>query len=121
MANIINIPVITDGRGSLGVVEKVINFNIKRVYFIYNTNGQPRGGHRHKRTRQFLVCLHGSCKIYCQNKLKESKVYCLDNPNSGLIIEPSDWHSMKNFSSDCVLLALASEFYDKNDYINDKY
>ena len=52
---------------------------------------------------------------------KESNTFLLDKPNKCLCIEPSDWHTMQNFSKNCVLLVLASEYYDKNDYINERY
>ena len=29
------------------------------------------------------------------------------------------WHEMKDFSSDAVLLVLASEYYEETDYIRD--
>ena len=43
----------------------------------------------------------------------------LDNPNKGLLIEGLIWREMKDFSSDCVLVVLASEHYDESDYIRD--
>jgi dTDP-4-dehydrorhamnose 3,5-epimerase-like enzyme len=121
MSEIIKIPTMCDQRGDLGIIEKLPGFDIKRVYFIYHTDGKLRGGHRHKKTRQVLVCLYGDCEVHCENELKESKVYYLNSPKKGLIIEPNDWHCMKNFSSNCILLVLASELYDKGDYIDEKY
>lgn len=41
--------------------------------------------------------------------------------SSSLIVEPKDWHIMKDFSEDCVLLVIANENYDKNDYIDKPY
>jgi hypothetical protein len=67
------------------------------------------------------VCINGSCDVLCVNELKETSRYCLSNPSKGLIVDEKDWHSMENFSENCVLLALASEFYDKNDYIIDEH
>ncbi|MFN8369222.1 MAG: WxcM-like domain-containing protein [Bacteriovoracaceae bacterium] len=37
------------------------------------------------------------------------------------MVENQDWHEMVNFSSDAVLLVLAEEYYDVNDYIDEKY
>jgi dTDP-4-dehydrorhamnose 3,5-epimerase-like enzyme len=121
MSKIIEIPTSSDERGSLSVIEKIAQFVIKRVYYIYNTDQSSRGGHRHKKTRQILVCINGSCKIYSTDEFKTSKVYYLNKPDQGLILEPSDWHTMGDFSSGSVLLVLASEHYDKNDYIDEKY
>lgn len=121
MSKIIDIPTIADERGKLSVIENIAGFNIKRVYFIYDTDGKPRGGHRHKKTEQILVCVSGSCNIFCQNELRKESKYLLDNPKKGILLDPKDWHTMENFSDDCILLVLASETYDKDDYIDERY
>jgi len=119
MSKLIKLPVIKDSRGSLTVIEKLLPFNIKRVYFIYNANGL-RGGHRHKLTRQALICLSGSCSIYINNGITEEKVE-LKHPNHCLLIDPEDWHTMQGFKNNTILLVLASEYYDVKDYINESY
>ncbi len=43
----------------------------------------------------------------------------LDSPMKGLLIGDLVWREIHDFSSDCVLLVLASEHYDENDYIRD--
>ena len=106
----------TDSRGSLTVIEKELPFAIKRVYYIYNLNQTKRGFHKHKKTQQALICISGSCSIFIDNK-STVKEFILDFPNKCLILEPSDFHWMDNFSKNCVLLVLASEEFDKNDYI----
>ena len=121
MAKIIDIPTFYDERGSLSIVEKVVEFDFKRVYYIYNTDGKQRGGHRHKKTKQLLICVNGSCDVFCENKLKENNTFDLNSPNKCLLVEAEDWHTMQNFSKDCVLLVLASEYYDKDDYIDERY
>jgi len=119
MAYIINLPTFCDQRGCLTVIEKVIPFEIKRVYYIYNSS-RKRGGHRHKKTWQALISIAGSCEIYVDNGKKE-EVFILDKPNICLILHPEDWHTIYNFSKDNILLVLASEYYDPNDYINEGY
>ena len=37
----------------------------------------------------------------------------------GLLIPPGLWRDLENFTKDAVLLCLASEKYDANDYIRD--
>lgn len=121
MAKIINLPTMSDERGNLSIIEKIADFDIKRVYYIYNTDGKQRGGHRHKQTKQLLVCVSGSCDVFCEGDLKETNTFSLDNPSTCLLVEAKDWHTMQNFSKDCVLLVLASEYYDKDDYIDERY
>jgi dTDP-4-dehydrorhamnose 3,5-epimerase-like enzyme len=120
MANTINIEVYTDSRGSLGVIQNSTSFVIKRVYYIFGASGL-RGGHKHHKTRQIAICINGSCSIRVYNKSEnKDDEYCLNRPNTALFIEPDDFHWMHSFSSDCVLLVLADEEYNKNDYIYEK-
>lgn len=116
---ILQVPIIKDSRGSLGVIDKLIPFEIKRVFFIYKATAE-RGGHRHHKTTQAMVCLSGSVDIYMNNG-KQEEIIQLNSPDQCLIIKPEDWHTMNNFSEQCVLLVMASEHYDKNDYISEPY
>lgn len=115
MAYIIDLATVTDERGSIAIAEKVIPFNIKRVYWIYQFNAK-RGGHRHKKTIQALVCINGSCEIFIDNG-KEKKSVMLDRSNKCLVLEPDDWHTMECYDKNAVLLVMASEYYDKDDYV----
>jgi dTDP-4-dehydrorhamnose 3,5-epimerase-like enzyme len=121
MAKIINLPTMSDERGSLSIIENIINFDIKRVYYIYKTDGKQRGGHRHKKTNQLLVCVNGSCDVFCENESKVANTFLLNSPEKCLYVDAKDWHTMQNFSSDCVLLVLSSQYYDKDDYIDERY
>lgn len=110
-----------DARGHLAVIEgnKTIPFAINRIFYIYNNKDNlPRGKHAHYKTRQALISISGSCRILLDNLERKEEVL-LDSPNKVLIIEPNDWHEMYSFSSDCVLLVLASHLYDSEDYIHD--
>ena len=110
-----------DERGQLVSLEefKDIPFRIKRVYYMYETdNGIVRGQHAHKSLQQILICIHGSCKVKLDNG-RESKIVQLEKPYEGLYVTNNMWREMFDFSSDAVLLVLASELYDENDYIRD--
>lgn len=120
MAQILDLKTFTDARGNLTVIEKVIPFDIKRVFYIYGVDDSKRGGHRHKKTIQAAVCIKGSCTIYNNNNIKEEE-FRLDKPNKCLILQPEDWHTMYDFSEDAILMVFASEFFDNNDYIFEPY
>ena len=116
---IINFQKHGDDRGMLIALEenKEIPFQIKRVYYMYDTlKDVRRGFHAHKKLRQILICTSGSCKIHLDNG-KETAEVLLDKPWQGLFIESDMWREMYDFSSDAVLLVLASERYDESDYI----
>lgn len=119
MAYIINLPTFSDKRGNLTVVEKLLPFEIKRFYYIYDTT-DIRGGHRHKKIIQALICLGGSCEIYINDGEKEETIL-LDSPSKCLILDPKDWHTMDKFTLGSTLLVFSSEYYDKNDYIDEEY
>ena len=108
-----------DDRGQLIALEeqKDIPFQIKRVYFMYDTTADTiRGKHAHKELEQILVCIHGSCKILLDNGI-EKKIVPLEKPYEGLYVANDMWREMFDFSSDAVLLVFASEVYDESDYI----
>ena len=119
--SIINFDIKGDERGSLISLEenKNIPFEIKRVYYIFNTvEGIRRGFHAHKKLKQVLVCVAGSCKILLDDGKSKEEI-SLDNPNKGLLIESMIWREMFDFSPDCVLMVLADEVYDESDYFRD--
>ena len=110
-----------DSRGQLVALEefKDIPFQIRRVYYMYDTGaGVVRGRHAHRSLEQILVCIHGSCKILLDNG-REKKVVPLERPYEGLYVANDMWREMYDFSPDAVLLVLASELYDEKDYIRD--
>lgn len=110
-----------DERGQLVALEekKDIPFHIRRVYYMYDTGeGVHRGSHAHKALEQILICIHGSCKIMLDNG-REKKIVSLEKPYEGLYISNDMWREMFDFSSDAVLLVLASDYYDEDDYLRD--
>ena len=110
-----------DNQGTLVAIEgcKDIPFPIKRVYYMYGTDEHViRGRHAHKALQQVLICVHGSCRIRIDDGEKQETVL-LDQPNIGLYISNAIWREMFDFSSDAVLMVLASEPYSESDYIRD--
>jgi dTDP-4-dehydrorhamnose 3,5-epimerase-like enzyme len=119
LIKIINFPSIGDNRGSLVAMETMdkIPFNIKRVYFIFDTQENvSRGFHSHKNLQQVAVCVSGKCRMTLDDGKKREEVW-LDSPNKGIFIDKYIWREMHDFSEDCVLLVLVSEHYDESDYI----
>lgn len=110
-----------DERGQLVALEefKDIPFEIKRVYYMYDTApGVTRGYHAHKSLEQILTCIHGSCKIRLDNG-REKKIVPLEKPYEGLYVSNNMWREMFDFSEDAVLMVLASDYYREEDYIRD--
>lgn len=120
MASLINLKTFTDKRGNLTVIEKAVPFDIKRIFYIYGVDDSERGGHRHHKTIQAAICIRGNCTIYNDNG-RDERTFVLDSPDKCLLIRPEDWHTMYDFSEDAILMVLASEYFDANDYISTPY
>lgn len=120
MPQLIHLNTFTDTRGNLTVIEKIIPFPIKRIFYIYGVDDSVRGGHRHKQTVQAAICLKGSCTIYSDNN-KDKEEFLLDSPAKCLLLHPEDWHQMFAFSENAMLMVLASEYFDPEDYIYAPY
>lgn len=117
----IELNVLGDARGSLVALEQGngIPFPLKRAYYIFaNKMNISRGFHAHKKLKQVAICVSGKCRLILDNGQTREEVW-LDSPTKGLIISNMIWREMYDFSHDCVLLVLASENYDENDYIRD--
>ncbi|MEZ9954247.1 FdtA/QdtA family cupin domain-containing protein [Vibrio splendidus] len=110
-----------DERGSLVSLEQnnSIPFDIKRVYYLFDTKDKVRRGfHAHKKLKQLAVVLKGSCRFLLDDGAEKIELL-LDNPAQGLFIESFVWREMFDFSDDCVLMVLADSIYDESDYIRD--
>lgn len=121
LVKIVNFIGLGDNRGQLVSFEgnRNIPFDIKRVYCIYATKGDVvRGLHAHKALKQVAIALRGSCRFVLDNGMTREEVI-LNSPTEGLLIDSCLWREMHDFSDDCVLMVLASEHYDEDDYIRD--
>jgi len=110
---------ITDKYGHLTPIEGKIDipFEVKRIYYITGVEqGVTRGFHSHRKLHQVLISLNGSVKIRTKNP-NEEEITELNNPSIGLYIGPYVWREMFDFTEGSVLLVLASEYYDEDDYI----
>ena len=106
-------------KGDICVVENGITvpFDVKRVYYLYDIpGGVSRGGHAHKKLKQLIVALSGSFTVTLDD-VNIKRTFQLNRPYQGLLIEPGIWRTLDDFSSGSVCMVLASEVYDKDDYI----
>ena len=121
LARHIDFRVLGDHLGWLVSLEggRNIPFEIRRTYYIFGTQGGvTRGKHAHRKLRQVMVCLAGSCDVLLDDGSARETVH-LDRNDRGLVLDPMIWHEMSAFSPDCVLLVLADAWYDESDYIRD--
>lgn len=111
-----------DKRGHLVVVEGRcdIPFEIKRVFYIYGSDATVvRGMHANKWTEFVLINVAGTSKVKVFDGLGNEKVFELIEPHTGIYLPKMVWKEMYDFSPDSVLLCLASEYYNPEEYIRD--
>lgn len=108
-------------QGNISVVEnnKDIPFEVKRIYYLYDVpGGESRGAHAHKKLSQLIVAASGSFRVTLDDgNVKRS--FVLNRPYQGLYVKPGIWRDLDDFSSGAVVMVLASEVYQKEDYIRD--
>ena len=112
--------IIDSSDGVLSIAESgtKIPFNIKRVYYIYDfkTLKSKRGFHAHKKLQQVIFAISGFFTLTLDDG-KEKSYHLLNNPNEGILIDKRIWHTMENFSDNCIILVLASDNFEASDYI----
>jgi UDP-2-acetamido-3-amino-2,3-dideoxy-glucuronate N-acetyltransferase len=114
-------PLVVDFRGSLtyGEYDKLLPFIPLRYFFVFDVPSREiRGEHAHRECHQFLVCLKGSCSVVVDDGNNRAEIL-LDRPNLGLHVPPMTWTIEYKYSADAVLMVLASDTYQAQDYIRD--
>lgn len=117
----ITIKKITSNGGNLSFFEKNkdINFDIKRIYYIYEFSKESRRGfHAHKELKQVMFCPYGKIEVEFKNG-REKQSYILDDPTKILVIEKGYWREFISLKEGSILCVAASEVYNENDYIRD--
>jgi UDP-2-acetamido-3-amino-2,3-dideoxy-glucuronate N-acetyltransferase len=114
-------PLVVDLRGSLtfGEYDKLLPFFPKRYFLVYDVpTREVRGEHAHRQCHQFLVCIRGNCTVVVDDGENRVEVL-LNRPNLGLHVPPMVWATEYKYSQDALLMVLASEVYQAQDYIRD--
>ena len=109
-----------DERGHLVIVEGGydIPFEIKRIFYIYGSDREVvRGQHANRRTEFVLINVSGQSKVKVRDGKGNEAIFALNRPHTGIYLPRMVWKDMYDFSEDSVLLCLASEHYDPEEYI----
>ena len=111
-----------DERGHLVIVEGAqdIPFEIKRIFYIYGSDREVvRGCHANLKSEFVLINVAGKSKVRVKDGLGNEIIFSLNRPHTGIYLPRMVWKDMYDFSEDSVLLVLASEHYDPEEYIRD--
>jgi len=115
---IYRLPLVEDLRGFLSVAEN-FPFEIKRYFVVFKVPSRDiRGEHAHRELHQFLVCVHGECRLIVDDGEQREEIV-LDGPEIAVHIAPMVWAAQFRYSSDAVLLVFASDVYKPEDYIRE--
>lgn len=118
---VIDLPKISDARGSLTFVEaeQHVPFEIRRIYYLYDVpQGAERGAHAHKALHQLIIAMSGCFDVVLDDGEEKRRVH-LSQPCVGLYVGPMIWRDLENFSPGAVCMVLASSRYDEADYFRD--
>ncbi len=108
-----------DARGALtvGEVPTEVPFSPARYFAVFDVPSvELRGEHAHKRCQQFMMCLHGSCRVLLDDGNERCEV-TLDRPDMGVFMPAMIWGTQYRYRSDAVLLVFASRPYEAEDYL----
>jgi dTDP-4-dehydrorhamnose 3,5-epimerase-like enzyme len=121
LIQLVTLPKISDdGELCFGQYPDHIPFEIKRIYYIFDSvPNLLRGKHAHRQTKQILFCIRGSVKMVLDDGLRKKSVTLLEQPETGLFLDKMVWHEMQEIKKDTLLLIIASDIYKPEDYIRD--
>lgn len=109
-----------DERGHLVIMEGMrdIPFDIKRIFYIYGSDSLVvRGQHANRNSEFVLINVVGTSKVKVKDGKGNEIIFVLNKPHTGIYLPRMIWKEMYDFSEDSVLLCLASEYYDPEEYI----
>ncbi len=120
-ARLVRLPAIEDMRGKLTFAETPgqLPFEPQRFFMVYGVPGREvRGEHAHRTLHQLLICVAGDLAVVVDDGASRAEV-TLDSPTLALYVPPMVWGTQYKYSPDALLLVLASDVYDPDDYIRD--
>ena len=100
-----------------------LNFNkkfpikVKRVFFVYGKKNKIRGEHAHKKCSQFFMSIYGKIILYVETPNFKKKILMNHTSNTGILIPPKYWCSIKFVTKNSVLMVACDQYYRVNDYL----
>jgi acetyltransferase-like isoleucine patch superfamily enzyme/dTDP-4-dehydrorhamnose 3,5-epimerase-like enzyme len=111
---------VDDLRGALAVgTFPQFPFAPRRYFVMFDVPSKHvRGEHAHRRCQQFLTCLRGSVTVMLDDGQSREEIV-LSDAAIGVYVPAMVWLVHYKYSADAMLLVLASDEYDPDDYIRD--
>ena len=118
---VIALPVIRDDRGALSFaqVNDHLPFTPLRYFLLFDlAENVSRGAHAHREQEQFLVCVHGRCRVTLDTGRGQQAID-LPDASCGIHVPPMVWTTVWPASAETVVLVLTSASYDAADYVRE--
>ena len=112
------LPAFADSRGVLSVVERDFGlpFDVKRCFTVFGVpDGQQRGGHSLEHSHEVMIGVSGSVTLDVDDGETCWRVV-LNDPTLSVYVPTGVWSEQHSFSSDAVLVVLASNGYDIDEF-----
>jgi dTDP-4-dehydrorhamnose 3,5-epimerase-like enzyme len=95
-------------------------FTPHRTYWITDmAPGERRGRHAHKALEQVMIAIKGQIRVeLMEGNFKQE--FILNETDRSLFIPPKFWREFECLDRDSIILVLASDSYNENDYIRDQ-
>lgn len=107
-----------DGEVVVAEAMQHVPFAIARLFVLRAPQGAERGHHAHRLCSQFMICVHGSADILCDDG-RNRRIFSLDRGNLALVVPPTIWCTVTFPQPDSVLAVLCDRVYEEHDYIRD--
>ena len=117
---LIKIKTFDSSEGNLSVIDKINNipFDVKRIFYVYNIpKNTQRGGHAHKKLKQFIWSINGAIDVFTISKDGEQNKFNLSKPNVGLFLPEMTWSYQMTLMENCIYCVGASDYYKEDEYI----
>jgi hypothetical protein len=113
----VRLPLHSRADGDLSVLEKTnLPFQIARLFYVRAAEAATRGQHAHRLCNQFMICVHGSIEVICDDgKSKQSLM--LDAIDKAVLVPASIWASEIYCQPQSVLMVACDRVYEESDYI----
>jgi hypothetical protein len=107
-----------DGEVVVAQVATQVPFLIKRVFTVTGSLDAVRGNHAHRGCAQFVICVHGSVEVLCDDG-QRTKAFRLDRNSLGLNVPPTIWNKVVFKERRSVAVVLCDLPFEEDDYIRD--
>ncbi len=93
-----------------------VPFTTARIFTLTAPLGARRGEHAHRRCSQFMLCVHGSVDVLCDDG-RQRKTFSLDRSNLALCVPPGIWNTVVFTREPSVVVVLCDRPFEEDDYL----